>query len=828
MFNLKATGQYCLVKKEKFFLFLKWLGKLSFIGFVWCLIILVYRCLNEPGFLSQPLGLGIIFFDVFLLSKYLNLFFDDAKKTSPRKNLQEALEKGLNLAPFLNFNSTKYIARALKKNPAPSSSILLYHFLDEKNPKMVFIFSRLLVDIKKLKSEVQKIMNNGTEEEFENIISEAGNIALKRGYNLIKEGDIISALSELEPTLKQILIDLELKKEDIDNLSWWIEAAGKKIREAKRFWDYENLLKHGSIGRDWAFGYTVGLDKFSIDWTREIETRGFEEIVGHDQEMELTENILSRKGARNALIVGNPGTGRSIIVHALIKKSLSGKSTKQLNSKRFIQLDLVALASNVDSFEQSEKIIAECLNEAEKSGNVVLIINDFHDFVGGEKKAGLTDVSSILLPYLSNSAFPTICITNYEGFHKYIEKKPELSKLFDKVEVKELTPEQTMFIIENKVFGLEQEYNKFISYPALKEIIRLSDKYIPYSFPQKAISLLKDAFAFSNKYANDHIILAEHVDQIVCDKTQIPVGKIRSKEKETLLNLENILKKRIVSQEEAIKEISSALRRARSGIQNRKGPMGSFLFMGPTGVGKTETAKALAEAYFGSEDRLIRLDMSEFQRLDDIPRIIGSEAQEGILTTKVKEDPFSLVLLDEIEKAHPDILNLFLQVLDEGYVNDNVGRKVNFGSTIIIATSNAGYQIILDALNNKKEMSEIKKELLDYIFRNGTFRPEFINRFDGVIVFKSLNQEDLIKITQLQLEKMQKTLSEKHIELAITDELKKKIVELSYNPVFGAREIKREIQDKIENVIAKALLGDKIKNGDKIQIDPNTFEIITL
>jgi len=183
-------------------------------------------------------------------------------------------------------------------------------------------------------------------------------------------------------------------------------------------------------------------------------------------------------------------------------------------------------------------------------------------------------------------------------------------------------------------------------------------------------------------------------------------------------------------------------------------------------------------------------------------------------------------LLDEIEKAHPDILNLFLQVLDEGYVNDNVGRKVNFGSTIIIATSNAGYQIILDALKNNKDIPEIKKELLDYIFKNGTFRPEFINRFDGVVVFKSLSQEDLIKITQLQLEKMQKTLSEKHIELKITEELKRKIVELSYDPVFGAREIKRKIQDKIENVIAKALLGDKIKNGDKIEIDPEKFEII--
>ena len=551
-------------------------------------------------------------------------------------------------------------------------------------------------------------------------------------------------------------------------------------------------------------------------------------MIGHKEEIEMVENILSRKGLRNALIVGNPGTGRNIIIHAVIKKSLTGKSTKEINGKKFVELDLVSLAADIESFEQSEKIIATCLNEAQRAGNVILILNDFHNFVGGEKKAGLIDISSIILPYLTNSSFPMICVTDYQGFNKNIEKKAELIKLFEKVEVKELTPDETMLIIEDKVFGLEQEYDKFISYPALKEIIRLSERYIPYSFPQKAISLLKDSFVFSNKYTDDRIILPEHIDQIVSAKTQIPVGKIRSKEKEVLLDLENILKKRIISQEEAIKEVSAALRRARSGVQSKKGPMGSFLFLGPTGVGKTETAKALAEAYFGSEERMIRLDMSEFQRIDDIPRLIGGENQEGILTTKVKEDPFSLVLLDEIEKAHPDILNLFLQVLDEGYLNDYLGRKVSFNNTIIIATSNAGYQIILEALKENKKMEEIKKELLDFIFKNSIFRPEFINRFDGVVVFKSLTQDDLIKIIQLQLEKIQKTLAEKHIEIIITEELKRKIVELSFNPIFGAREIKRTIQDKVENPIANALLSDKIKNGDKIKIDPETFEIVIL
>jgi len=262
-----------------------------------------------------------------------------------------------------------------------------------------------------------------------------------------------------------------------------------------------------------------------------------------------------------------------------------------------------------------------------------------------------------------------------------------------------------MLILENMVFGLEKEYEKFITYQALKEIIEVSGKYVSAPFPQKAISLLQDAFTYSSKHSDIKLILPEHIDEILSQKTKIPLGRVKSQEKEILLNLESALHKRVISQDEAIREISSAMRRARAGINTGKGPMGSFLFLGPTGVGKTETAKALAEIYFGSEDRMIRLDMSEFQRVDDIPRLLGSETQNGILTTAVRDNPFSLVLLDEIEKAYPDILNLFLQVLDEGYINDNFGVKVSFSNTIIIATSNAGYKVILEALKLNKTNS---------------------------------------------------------------------------------------------------------------------------
>jgi ATP-dependent Clp protease ATP-binding subunit ClpC len=289
--------------------------------------------------------------------------------------------------------------------------------------------------------------------------------------------------------------------------------------------------------------------------------------------------------------------------------------------------------------------------------------------------------------------------------------------------------------------------------------------------------------------------------------------------------LEDLIHKRIINQEEAVSEISSALRRARADITVRKGPMGGFLFLGPTGVGKTETAKALADVYFGSEKKMIRLDMSEFQSVGDISRLLGNNESDGLLTTPIRENPFSLILLDEIEKAHPNILNLFLQVLDEGTLTDGLGRKVDFRNAIIIATSNAGYQIILEALGQSKPMPEAKQKLLDFLFSQGTYKPEFINRFDAVVIFKSLSKNHLLQIAELLLSKLKKNLSQKDIDFEITMPLKEKIVELGYDPVFGARNMRRVIQDKVENVLASALLSNQIKPGDKVSINPEDFSL---
>ncbi|MDD2696639.1 MAG: AAA family ATPase, partial [Candidatus Pacebacteria bacterium] len=416
----------------------------------------------------------------------------------------------------------------------------------------------------------------------------------------------------------------------------------------------------------------------------------------------------------------------------------------------------------------------------------------------------------------------------FEGLHKSLEQNSSLLSLFEKVEVAEISERETLMLLEDLALKLEFKYKKFVSYPALRDIITYCSRYLAaIPFPEKAMDLLDEAMVLlSQTEKKDKVLMPQHIARLVSEKTQIPVGEMQIKEREILINLEKLIHQRIINQEEAVNEVSSALRRARAEVSIRKGPMGTFLFLGPTGVGKTETSKALAEIYFGSEERMIRLDMSEFQNITDIARLLGSAGEEGLLTTKVRETPFSLILLDEIEKAHPNILNLFLQVLDEGYVTDGLGRKVDFRNSMIIATSNAGYQIILKALKEEADWSKVKTQLLDRLFEEGVFRPEFINRFDGVIVFKPLSKENLLDIADLMLKKLQKNLQEKEVDFVVTEALKEKMVELGYDPTFGAREMRRVIQDKVENILASALLSGEIKRGSKVEIEPESFTLV--
>ena len=849
-FNLKTTAIYRAVKwaKNPVFKLAKSLRKLCLVLFVLIFLTFIYGFLTDA--ISQKaqsltLGLATIFLTLFLtfwlIESFLNSKIKKPRLKATIKEVVSNLEK-YNLADFLSFEAARAVSDSIKfcrkRKIAEISSTVLFYFLLANNQNLNFIFSRALLNVKEIKQFLQSYFKTISSQsqpinmvyagDFQHSIFESLKIAEKKNHLRIETEDIIAGLAKHDLIFKRILIDNNLKAQDIENLSWWLGDLEEKIKENKRFWEWKNLVKKGSLGKEWTAGYTLTLDRFSTDLSELVRKRGLPEIIGHQKEISAMERILSRREINNVLIVGESGSGRKSMIHALAKKSVLGESSAEVNYKRIIQLDLTNLLAQISSFEEVEVTLDNIFREVILAGNVVLVIDEFHNFISGGFRPGVIDISGVLAPYLAYPAFQIVAITTFEGLHKNIEQNPSLLSLFEKVEVAEISERETLMLLQNLSLILEQKYKKFVSYQSLRDIIVYCSKYLPaIPFPEKAMDLLDEVMVYLFQTAiKDKVLLPEHIAYLVSEKTQIPVGEIEKEERQVLLNLENLIHERIINQEEAVKEVAASLRRARAEVATRSGPMGTFLFLGPTGVGKTETAKALAEIYFGSEDRMIRLDMSEFQSAADIPQLLGAPGEEGLLTTQVRKRPFSLILLDEIEKAHAHVLNLFLQILDEGHVTDGLGRKVDFKNSIIIATSNAGYQIILEALREKTEWFKVKQKLLDRLFEEGIFRPEFINRFDAMVVFRPLSKENLLAIADLMLKKLKKNLKEKEIDFVITEPLKERIAELGYDPTFGARQMRRVIQDKIENVLAQAILSGQIKRGGRAKIDPDSFKLI--
>lgn len=827
-FNVKKAKIYSAIRWERIFFlrFARALEQMFFALFLILFLLFLYGFALEDFSRNTNralLGSSIILFVLYISIHIKSSFFETKlKKPTLDKNIQEALLEDYNLAEFLSFESAKAANKAVRFGP--SSTHLLY-FLLKDSSKLERIFSRLLLDIEKVKKELKRSLKIN-EESFEKAIVESINIAVSKKHKRVTSGDLLSALAKVDETFKEVLLMNKLKKEDIDNLVIWLENIERKKMLARKFWRYENLAKRGTLAKEWTAGFTITLDQYSRDITDSIRKKDLE-FIGHEDQIKIMERTLSRGETNNVLLVGEEGTGKRSMIYALTKKSLLGKSLPGVNYKRFIELDMPALLARLGSLDEVESVLNQIFQEVVLAGNIILVIDNMHNYIGQTPKPGIIDISGIIAPFLRLPQFQIIGITNYEGLHRNIQKNPSILSLFGKVEVTSVLPEKTLILLQYLTFSLEEKHKIFISYPAIREIVNLTDRYFPsLHFPEKAMDVLDEVAVYVASLEKEKIVLPKHVAKIISEKSEIPVGEIEQKEREILLNLEGLIHRRIINQKEAVKEVSAALRRARSNVTVRKGPMGTFLFLGPTGVGKTETCKALAHYYFGSEKKIIRLDMSEFQSIEDIGRLIGSEKAPGLLTTPVKENPFSLVLLDEFEKADHNILNLFLQVLDEGHITDGMGRKVSFKNTIIIATSNAGYKIILQSLKEKDNWSTVKKKILDYIFENRIFRPELINRFDATVVFSPLSKDNLLDISQLMLNKLKKNLKDKGLEFIITEELKTKIVELGYNPVFGARHMRRVIQDKVENVLASALLSKQLERGQKVSIDPQTFILI--
>lgn len=628
--------------------------------------------------------------------------------------------------------------------------------------------------------------------------------------------DLYVLVSENVPSFKELLSSQSLTYEDVKETALWYEKKEQIIKKPLIL-DVRAIRGLKGFGSDWPYAYTPTLDKYSRDTA--IIQSPFHVLIGREKEIELMEQMLLKTIGNDILVVGEAGTSRHLTVETFAARILSGACNERLSHKRIRELNMTKILSGQANLIDAKEFFKNIIKEAEFAGNIILVIDDFDKYVDSQN--GHVDLSDSLYE-ISRSKIGVIGITSESAYHRSVESHKEFVTLFEKIEINPPDHQTLLSILELSIIPvLEEKYGCIITFPAIRETIELSERYITTTeFPDKAIELLQDAcvFALSQK---EYLIRVNHIQKIIEQKYHIVAGKVNENEKEKLLHLEDTLHQRIVNQELAISSLANSLRRARLNISNANRPIGAFLFLGPTGVGKTETAKALASVYFGDENALLRFDMSEYQKDEGLARLIGSSnlGTPGELTSQLLEHPAGVLLLDELEKASPDILNLFLTLIDEGYISDHSGKKINAKNCIIIATSNAGAEFIRQSLENGISKEILDSKILEYIQTSQIFTPEFLNRFDRVVVFTPLSEGHLREIARMNLDNLNKRLAEKDISVAVTPKLITTLANLGYHPERGAREIKRVITEIVEDTVAKRLLSPEYKKGEILQIE---------
>jgi len=787
-------------------------------------------------------------------------------------------------------------ARQLNHNYIGTEHLLL-GLVREEEGVAAKILTNLGVTLTKVRSAVEFIIGHGekpgtnetgltprAKRVIELAIDEARNLG--HSYigtehlllGLLREGEGVAA-----GVLDSLGINLERARAEVSNiLSQGIPARAKLARGTSR---------------------TPALDQLGVDITVKAREGKLDPVIGRVKEIERVIQILSRRTKNNPALIGEPGVGKTAIVEGLAHRIVAGDVPETLENKRLVALDMGALVAGTKYRGEFEERVKKVIDEIKTAGNCVLFIDEFHTMVGAGAAEGAVDAANLLKPSLSRGELQCIGATTLDDYRKHVERDAALERRFQPVLVEEPSAEETLEILRGIKERYEEHHKLTISDEALDSAAKLAARYIPDRFlPDKAIDLIdeaasrvrikyytmpltlketrqeaesvrkdKDAALETQQYdyaaelrdkelqisdkvkkmeeewraeqeQEKPVVSAENIAEVVSMWTGIPVVQLAGDETSRLLNMEEVMHHRIIGQDEAINTIAKAIRRARAGLKDPRRPIGNFIFLGPTGVGKTELVRALAEFMFGSEDTLIRLDMSEFMEKFAVSRLVGAPPgyvgyeEGGQLTEAVRRKSYCCILLDEIEKAHPDVFNLLLQIFDDGHLTDAKGRRVDFRNSVIVMTSNVGAELIRkgttigfasrtnEAKGQEQAYEKMKENLLGELKK--TFRPEFLNRVDGVVVFHSLTKEQIRKIVDLMLTSVTQQLTEKGIKLEVTEAAKDFLGEKGYDEVFGARPLRRVIQDMIEDKLSEDLLRGEFQSGDTVVVDVEKEEIV--
>lgn len=798
---------------------------------------------------------------------------------------KKAIDLATRISKKLDYNyvGTEHIlAGLIKEGTGVAAQVLSADGVD---------YDKLIQMIKDLISPGEGVAmaeKSGMTPRAEGVLERAQEIAEHLGYDEVGTEHILMAIiSQGDCAAARLLntMNVNMQKMYVDILT----AIGEDPAR------YREELQKSRAGAS----QTPTLDQYSRDLTEMAENGELDPVIGRDKQMLRVIQILCRRGKNNPCLIGEPGVGKTAIVEGLAQSIVNGTVPELIAGKRLVSLDMSGLVAKSKYRGEFEERIKKVINEVIADGNVILFIDELHTIIGAGGAEGALDASNILKPALARGQLQVIGATTIEEYRKYVEKDAALERRFQPVTVEEPSEEEAIEILNGLKSLYEKHHHVTITQEAVTAAVKLSVRYINDRFlPDKAIDLMDEAAAklrldnfdasndmnrlrnekqllqdeFEEALSEDDIdkarliktqiedaktrldkaykknirnrnrkkpVLGENeIARVVSGWTKIPVTRLTENEAEKLSKLENTLHKRVIGQEEAVSAVAKAVKRGRVGLKDPARPIGSFLFLGPTGVGKTEVAKALAEAVFGNEDAMIRVDMSEYMEKHSVSKMIGSppgyvgHEDGGQLSEKVRRNPFSVILFDEIEKAHPDVFNILLQVLDDGRITDSQGRTVDFKNTIIIMTSNAGASSIIepkrlgfgDMSDEKQDHELMKNNVMEEVRR--IFKPEFLNRIDETIVFRTLNKDDMKKITALLMKELVKRAEDQlDIELTVRDSARTYIVEKAYDKKYGARPLKRKIQDEIENRLVEDIINGRIKRGDKVIVSTKNKQI---